>query len=118
MADDTPYSKRELDTFQKEMFRRLDSQDMVLARIESTQGTNQIEIALIKDVLKDYPDMKVAVSSLTNYKSWIIGSIVTVITIGGIVVYLLNDKIDTKIAVGIDQAFNSRFSKIQVINNN
>jgi predicted PurR-regulated permease PerM len=123
--EEPAYNKRESDilfkgisdNFQR-MFDRMDKQDIVLKSIDDNQNNNQREIDRIKDTIADYPYMKEAVNSLTNYKWWIIGSIATVIAIGAIVVYLVNDKIDTKISDGINSAFNTRFSKIQLINNN
>jgi lysozyme family protein len=124
VADDTNYSKREIDTFfmnQKEsfdrLFTRMDNQDKTLSRIEINQNVNQLDIALVKDTIKDYGSLKEAVNSLTNYKWWIIGSIATFTALMTVVALLMNNQIDTKISVGIDSAFNTRFSKIQVINN-
>lgn len=125
MPEEKPYNKREQDLQNRmvaesfdRLFKVLDDHTRLMNGIESSQTANSMEIALIKDTIKDYPDMKVAVSGLTNTKYWVIGALAVVMSIGAIVVYLVNDKIDTKISLGIDTAFNQRFQKIQVINNN
>lgn len=122
---DEPYNKRESDILFKgisdnfdRVLKGMEEQNKMLSTIQETQNSNQREIDRINDTIKDYPDVRAAVNSLTNYKWWIIGTIATIMAIGSIVVYLVNDKIDTKISDGINTAFNDRFSKIQVINNN
>lgn len=49
MAEDTPYSKREQDTFQREVFKRLDIQDSTMSRIESLFTKSDEEVVAIKE---------------------------------------------------------------------
>lgn len=120
-----PYNKRESDILFKNLdekfdrlFKKLDDQDKTLSRIETNQTDAQSRITRLEDTVKDYDELKLSVDGLTNYKYWIIGAIAAFGVLSAILVYLVNDKIDSKITSGIDQAFNTRFSKVQVINNN
>ena len=124
MPDD-PYTKREVDILVKgvndnfeRLFKRMDNQDNALSEIKNIQNDSKLEIAMIKDTIKDYNTLKEAVSSLVNYKWWLVGAIAVFAVLGGGFIALVEGRIDTKIQVGIDQAFNSRFAKVQVINNN
>ena len=128
MAEE-PYTKREQDIFFKnlgekfeQLFDRLDKQDITLSRIESNQNDFQIRISKIEDTISDYPDYKKLVETLVNYKWWVVGAIAAFTVLGGSMFFLiksqLSNDIQNKISLGIDSAFNSRFSKIQVINNN
>lgn len=90
---DKPYSKREQDNFMTEIFKRMDSQDKVLERIEiQTTKTNG------------------RVNGLENFRFWIIGVGVTFLLLGSTVFYLLIQSIDYKITKGIDVAFDTRFA--------
>lgn len=124
MADE-PYTKREIDILIKgqndnfdRLFKRMDNQDAVLANIQEGYNSNQREIDRINDTIKDYPEMKVTVSGLVNYKWWLIGAVAAFTILGGSIVLLFVSQINTKISQGIDNAFNQRFAKVQVINNN
>lgn len=128
MADE-PYSKREVDIFFKgledkfeQLFKRLDKQDNTLGRIETNLGDFQTRISKLEDLVSDYSDYKKTTDGLINYKWWIMGCAAVFLLLGGSLLLLvksqLNNDIQSKISLGIDSAFNARFSKIQVINNN
>lgn len=125
MTEETPYSKREIDIIIRgqsdnfgKLFDILKDQNVTLKSIESNQTTTSLEVALIKDTIKDYADIKMTVSGLVNYRWWIVGAGATFILLGGTLVLLVSSKIDSKISTGINQAVDQRLSKVQVINNN
>lgn len=125
MSEELPYNKRESDILFKgindnfdRLFDTLKGQDETLKRIEGNQNTNAMDILIIKDTIKDYPVYKATTDSLVNYKWWVIGAMAAFTILGGSVVLLFEAKIDTKISNGIDAAFNNKFAKVQVINNN
>lgn len=122
---DEPYNKREIDIIIKgqndsfdKLFDMLKEQNVTLKSIDTNLTTNQMEIALIKDTIKDYPDLKATVSGLVNYKWWIIGAVAAFAVLGGSVVLLFEARIDSKIYDGINDAVSQHFQKVQVINNN
>lgn len=132
MSDESPYSKREQDVYFKNiddnfqrLFKKLDSQDITLNLIAGNQNDNQIDIAVIKDTIKDYPELKEVVSSLVNYKWWLIGTVAAFTVLGGTTLLLIKNQlksnismeIDSKVPTGINDYFNNHFSNIKIINN-
>lgn len=124
MADE-PYTKREIDILIKgqndnfdRLFKRMDNQDAVLANIQEGYNSNQREIDHINDTIKDYPEMKLVVATLVNYKWWLIGAVAAFAVLGSSVVLLFEARIDNKITMGIESAVIQHFQKVQVINNN
>lgn len=127
--DKDPYNKRETDILLKgvddklsDLLKHLDKQDRTLERIEVSQNDYQARLSKLEDVLSDYAMYKKTVDGLVNYRWWLVGAGAAFIILGGSMFLLvksqLTNDIQTKISIGIDQAFNNRFSKVQVINNN
>lgn len=141
MADDIPYSKREQDTFQREIFGRfdgqdkiLDSQNKMLLRIESQTNKTSDRISdleswsaeaksLLENLAKDNSKFK---NDRTRIYT-LISVMVFVATGVGFLFYNLidlkinndlNGQLPIAVNAGISEYFNAHFSKTQIINNN
>lgn len=131
--DDTAYTKREQDAFQREMFNRLDHQDKVLERIEAqTVKTNGRATALeawsneakavIDRLVSDNGKLK---NDRTRIYTFLSVLVVVIGTVGFLFYNLIDLKIQTAtgtmipiaVSAGIDSYFSTHFSKTQIINN-
>lgn len=135
------YSKREVDTFQREIFGRFDGQDKMFAvqnktleRIETqvikTNGrataleswSNETK-AIIEKLLLDNAKLK---TDRTRIYTIISVLVVVGASIGFLFYNLIdlkiqtdaNSKIPLAVSAGIDDYFSSHFTKTQIINNN
>lgn len=139
--EEPSYSKREQDTFQREIFGRFDGQDKqfatqnkTLERIETqvlkTNGrATALEVrsnedkVIIEKLLADNGKLK-------NDRTRIYTIISVLVVVMGAIGFLFYNLIDLKIqsanstlipiavSSGIDNYFNAHFSKTQIINNN
>lgn len=113
MADKN-YTKREQDHYFTDLFKRMDKQDVILDRIEGQTTRTNGRVTRLEDTTKDYGEVKTSIRKLENYKWYLIGIGATIAIVGGIVISLIYNVIDTKINSGIQAAFNDRFSNIKV----
>lgn len=139
--EEVPYTKREQDVFQREIFGRFDAQDKMFAvqnktleRIEiqalKTNGrataleawSNETK-AVIEKLLADNTKLK---TDRTRIYTIISVLVVVCATIGFLFYNLIDLKIQTDentripiaVSSGIDDYFSAHFSKTQIINNN
>ncbi len=142
--DKDPYTKREQDIFQREMFNRLDGQDKMFAiqnktleRIETQvlktngratalEGWSNETKALLEKLIVDNSRLK---TDRTRIYTLISVLVVVMGTIGFLFYNLIDLKfqaqqaqqvasLPTAVATGIDAYFSTHFAKTQIINNN
>lgn len=79
------FSQKEEDTFRKDLFKRMDGQDIVLKEIkEQTTKTNG-RVTTLEVRTEDYAEFEKIVSGLSGWKMWIMGSVGVIIVGGGFV---------------------------------
>lgn len=126
--DEREYSKREIDTFQKAIIIRLDDHSTQLGKVlEQTTKTNGRATALeiwSKEAQKIIEQLAIDSRKFKNDRIRIYTFISVLIVVGATVGYLYYNLIDLKIssdinvavAPAVSSAFDSRFSKEEVIN--
>lgn len=125
MADETPYTKREQDSFMASVNSRFDKLDATLERIESTT-TPMVEWSGSAKVIID--NLANDVGALKKDRIRIYTLIAVVLAIGLGMGYLFYNLIDVKIqadtaaqipaavGAGIQTYFNTHYSKVEVVN--
>lgn len=104
MTDDSPYTKREQDNFHDELMKRMDKQDKSLQRIEE-------QFPLFKERV-DKHDWWIRVFY------WALGIILAALVAGfPFLRWAIQQDIANATNQAVNDAFNTRFSKVEVINN-
>lgn len=83
------FNQKEEDTFRADLFRRMDVQDITLARIEEQTKKTNGRVTVLETVLTDYSDYKKLVISIKDWKIWVSGICTLAVLIGAFVFNLI-----------------------------
>lgn len=79
-----------------------------LKEISEKTSKNSEEIVKLNKTIEDYPEYKKKVDDFSNWKAWLAGAMATLLVAGGLIWTLTIEKFESKIKVGIDNAFKER----------
>lgn len=83
------YNPDEEVTFRQELFRRMDTQDSTLKRIEEQTSKHDSRMTTLETRLIGYEKWKDILSSLEGWKMWLTGAVAVIIIVGAFVWHLV-----------------------------
>lgn len=87
------FNQKEENTFRKNLFGRMDNQDIILERIEEQTKKTNGRVTKLEVTTEDYSEFKKTVSEFTGLKTWIGIVFSLFLVIGGTMGYLFAQNI-------------------------
>lgn len=85
------YNQKEENTFRKDLFHRLDTQDDLLKEIKTQTVKTNGRVTVLETRLEDYDENKKILAGLSGFKMWLTGAVAVLLLCGGTLGYAYSE---------------------------